>query len=84
MQFFKTITFLLFFISTAVFSQKTIKHTVASGESIYSIAKKYKVSESDIYELNPKVKGALLQLKTTLVIPNKNYKKEDKKKEDNK
>lgn len=84
MQFFKIITFLLFFISTAVFSQKTIKHTVASGESIYSIAKKYKVSESDIYELNPKVKGALLQLKTTLVIPNKNYKKEDKKKEDNK
>ena len=84
MHFFKITTFLLFFISTAVFSQKTIKHTVASGESIYSIAKKYKVSESDIYELNPKAKGALLQLKTTLVIPNKNYKKEDKKKEDKK
>ena len=84
MQFFKTFIFLLFFISTALFSQKTIKHTVSSGESIYSIAKKYKVTESDIYELNPKAKGALLQLKTTLVIPNKNYKKEDKKKEDKK
>lgn len=84
MHFLKITTFLLFFISTAVFSQKTIKHTVASGESIYSIAKKYKVTESDIYELNPKAKGALLQLKTTLVIPNKNFKKEDKKKEDKK
>lgn len=84
MQFFKITTFLLFFISTAVFSQKTIKHTVASGESIYSIAKKYKVTESDIYELNPKAKGALLQLKTILVIPNKNFKKEDKKKDDKK
>jgi len=62
-----------------VFSQKTIKHTVVEGESIYSIAKKYKVSESDIYELNPKSKGALLQLKTILLIPNKKLKSKDKK-----
>ncbi|MFD2908120.1 LysM peptidoglycan-binding domain-containing protein [Flavobacterium ardleyense] len=80
MRFFKIFAFLLFFISTAVFSQKTIKHTVSSGESIYSIAKKYKVMESDIYKLNPKVKGAILPLKATLIIPNKNYKKEDKNK----
>jgi cell wall-associated NlpC family hydrolase len=63
-----------------VFSQKTIKHTVVKGESFYSIAKKYKVTESDIYELNPKAKGTLLQLKTVLLIPNKNYKAENKKK----
>ena len=43
------------------------------------IAKKYKVSESDIYELNPKSKGALLQLKTVLLIPNKNPKSKDNK-----
>ncbi|WP_291136046.1 peptidoglycan endopeptidase [Flavobacterium sp. UBA7663] len=48
------------------------------GESIYSIAKKYKVSESDIYELNPKSKGALLQLKTVLLIPNKKSKSKSK------
>lgn len=48
-----------------------LKHTVKSGESIYSIAKKYGVSESDIYNLNPKSKGVLLQLKTILLIPNK-------------
>ena len=73
------ITFFLFFCSSVVFSQKTIKHTVVSGESIYSIAKKYDVSESDIYELNPKSKGTLLQLKTVLVIPNKNPKSKEKK-----
>ena len=63
-----------------VFSQKTIKHTVVEGESFYSIAKKYNVTESDIYELNPKAKGTLLQLKTVLLIPNKNSKTENKKK----
>jgi len=74
------IIFLLFFFgSSFVYSQKTIKHTVVEGESIYSIAKKYKVSESDIYELNPKSKGALLQLKTVLLIPNKKIKSSDKK-----
>jgi LysM repeat protein len=74
------IIFLLFFLgSSFVYSQKTIKHTVVEGESIYSIAKKYKVSESDIYELNPKSKGALLQLKTVLLIPNKKIKSSDKK-----
>lgn len=73
------LTLFLFFCSSVVFSQKTIKHTVVSGESIYSIAKKYDVSESDIYELNPKSKGALLQLKTVLVIPNKKSKSKEKK-----
>ena len=73
------IFFLFFFVFSFVYSQKTIKHTVVEGESIYSIAKKYKVSESDIYELNPKSKGALLQLKTVLLIPNKKNKSKDKK-----
>lgn len=74
------IIFFLFFLgSSFVYSQKTIKHTVVEGESIYSIAKKYKVSESDIYELNPKSKGTLLQLKTVLLIPNKKNKSKDKK-----
>jgi LysM repeat protein len=63
---------IIFFLSTAtLFSQKVTKHTVVEGESIYVIAKKYGVTESDIYELNPKSKGALLQLKTVLLIPSK-------------
>jgi LysM repeat protein len=61
----------LFFLSASLFSQKNSKHTVVEGESIYVIAKKYGVTESDIYELNPKSKGALLQLKTVLLIPSK-------------
>ncbi len=72
--------FILFCFSNVVFSQKTIKHTIKSGDSFYSIAKKYNVSEAAIYELNPKAKGKLLQLKTVLLIPNKNYKAENKKK----
>ena len=79
MKLFQIITFFLFFCSGVVFSQKTIKHTVVSGESVYSIAKKYDVSESDIYELNPKSKGALLQLKTVLLIPNKKSKSKSNK-----
>ncbi|EAZ96154.1 putative cell-wall associated endopeptidase [Flavobacteria bacterium BAL38] len=70
MKFVTFITFSLFLFSVTVFSQKTIKHTVVQGESIYSIAKKYNVTESDIYELNPKSKGAILQLNTVLIIPN--------------
>jgi LysM repeat protein len=67
----KLLTYILFFLSASLFSQKNSKHTVVEGESIYVIAKKYGVTESDIYELNPKAKGALLQLKTVLLIPSK-------------
>lgn len=74
------IVIFLFFTSSTVFSQKIVKHTVVEGESVYVIAKKYGVTESDIYELNPKSKGALLQLKTVLLIPNKRKTSEDKKK----
>lgn len=70
----KLLTFILFFLSASLFSQKNTKHIVVEGESIYVIAKKYGVTESDIYELNPKAKGALLQLKTVLLIPNKSKK----------
>ena len=70
----KLLTYILFFLTASLFSQKNTKHTVVEGESIYVIAKKYGVTESDIYELNPKAKGALLQLKTVLLIPNKSKK----------
>ncbi|WP_339834387.1 LysM peptidoglycan-binding domain-containing protein [uncultured Flavobacterium sp.] len=62
---------ILFFIlsNSFAFAQKTTKHKVVSGDSFYSIAKKYGVSESDIYELNPKAKGQTLQLNAILVIP---------------
>ena len=71
----KQLFFLFFFSITFVFSQETIKHKVVSGESIYAIAKKYNVTEADIYQLNPKVKGAVLQLNSIIVVPNKNKSK---------
>ncbi len=70
----------LFFLTTFVsFAQKTTKHKVVSGDSFYSIAKKYGVSENDIYELNPKAKGKTLQLNMILIIPNAKSIKSSKK-----
>ena len=70
----------LFFLTSFVsFAQKTTKHKVVSGDSFYSIAKKYGVSENDIYELNPKVKGKTLQLNTILIIPSNKSTKSSKK-----
>ena len=64
------IVLLLLSCSTS-FAQKVIKHKVKSGESIYSIARKYDVTDDDIYELNPRLKGKVLGLKTIVEIPNK-------------
>jgi cell wall-associated NlpC family hydrolase len=84
MQFKTFFTILIFLFTGVLFSQKTIKHKVSEGESFYSIAKKYKITEADIYKLNPSVKGSVLQLKTVLLIPNKNFKVEEKKKKETK
>ncbi|NLP57794.1 C40 family peptidase [Lutibacter sp. B1] len=70
MNIYKLFTFIILLTNTIVFSQTTIKHTVIKGESIYAIAKKYNVKEAAIYQLNPNVKGKLLQLNTILEIPN--------------
>jgi len=71
MKFFNNWVIVLILVSTGVFAQNSVKHKVVQGESIYSIAKKYDVKESAIYELNPNVKGKPLQLKTVLMIPAK-------------
>lgn len=61
---------IVFFITGSfAFAQKTLKHKVVSGDSFYSIAKKYGVTENEIYALNPKSKGQTLQLNTILIIP---------------
>ncbi len=74
MNFFKFFFFFSLLFSFNCFSQKVIKHNVKSGESIYFIAKKYDVSESEIYALNPKLKGAVLALKAEVKVPNKKFK----------
>ncbi len=46
-----------------------IEHYVVSGETLYSISKKYKVSENDILEYNPEAKN--LKAGSKLFIPKK-------------
>lgn len=79
MQFFKYFIVVFLFCGVTSFGQKVIKHKVKSGESIYSIARKYDVTEKEIYQLNPNLKGKVLGLKTIVEIPNKKYKEEAKK-----
>lgn len=75
----KLFTFLFFFMSIFVFSQQKIKHKVVKGESVYSIAKKYNVTEKEILDLNPKAKG-VLALDTELILPKSSKKKDEPKK----
>lgn len=75
----KYIIIFLVFICNCSFAQQSFKHKVVKGESVYTIAKKYDVLESEILALNPQAKG-LLQLDMELRIPKKSKKKELEKK----
>jgi len=69
MKSFKWIVFVLLVSSLSVFSQdKYIRHTVSKGETVSEIAKKYKVTSSVIFELNPDAVNGIKQ-KTVLLIP---------------
>jgi LysM repeat protein len=52
----------------SVSAQKYNTHRVKPGETVESIAAKYKVSTSDIFKLNPDSRGSL-KLNTVLIIP---------------
>ncbi len=66
----KYILFLLI-VSINIFSQqKSIKHTIKKGESLYSISKKYNVTLAAIKNLNPN-SNAVLGLHSVLLIPSK-------------
>lgn len=75
MKYFRLIVIAFFLCSISIFSQdNTIKHSIAKGETISSIAQKYNVSIASIYKLNPKAKKTL-QLNQVLLIPNSESKK---------
>lgn len=65
--------FLILFLSISQFSfaqqEKSFKHTVTKGETVFQIAKDYNVSTQDILKLNPGAENGL-QENTTLIIPN--------------
>lgn len=76
MKYFKLILVVVFLCGANAFSQeKYTKHTITRGETISSIAQKYKVKPSAIYELNPDCRG-VLKLKSVLLIPTKNSQKD--------
>ena len=83
MKLLKIFVLIAFLYNANLFSQKIINHSVKSGESVYLIAKKYNTTEAAIFELNPKLKGAILALKTEVKVPNNDFgKKKGKVKND--
>lgn len=59
---------LFLLVASFVSAQNYIKHTVAIGETMTQIAKKYKVTALAIYELNPDARKGI-QLNSVLLIP---------------
>ena len=55
-------------ITTSAFGQAYKYHTVSSGETVYSISKKYEISQEDLLKYNPDAKAGL-QVNDKLVIP---------------
>ena len=62
------LSLLVLFTCATANAQKYGTHRVKSGETIESIAKKYKISKSDIYKLNPDAKRKL-RPNAVLIIP---------------
>ncbi|MFK7001066.1 C40 family peptidase [Flavobacterium oreochromis] len=76
MNFQKKVIYSFLWFSISVFGQEKLKHKVVSGESVYSIAQKYNVKQSEIIELNPKAKKTL-QLNMILEIPTSKIKNKE-------
>jgi len=62
------LSLLVLFTCATANAQKYGTHRVKSGETLESIAKKYKISKSDIYKLNPDAKRKL-RPNAVLIIP---------------
>ncbi len=74
MKYFRALVLTLFLCSIHAFSQESnIQHSIVKGETISSIAQKYKVTTASIYKLNPKAKKTL-QLNQVILIPNSDIK----------
>jgi LysM repeat protein len=70
MKYFFGILIIVLMFTGTVFSQETITHKVERGETINEIAKKYKVTPFDIYQLNPDAQSRL-KPRSVLLIPSK-------------
>ena len=76
---FKRIIFIVALVfSTVMLAQNYVKHTVLEGETIQSIAQKYKVTPYDIYKLNPDSQSGV-KANTVVLIPKTSLVKTDDK-----
>jgi LysM repeat protein len=71
------ISCILFLIFSWSITAQVTKHTVQNGETVTSIAQKYKVTPYDIYRLNPDAQNGIQENKVLLIPPS--YKTEPKK-----
>ena len=63
-----SVTF-LFMISCGSAAQQQYKsHSVKKGETVYSIAKQYNISEENLYNLNPDARNGL-KINSVLIVP---------------
>lgn len=76
----KIICILILVFTSSAIGQNFKKHTVVAGETVLSIAQKYKVTPYDIYKLNPDSQGGIA-LNSVLLIPKNNIKTDTKPKE---
>ncbi len=68
MRFVIIICLFLQVVTTSAFGQAYTYHTVTAGETVYSISKKYDISQEMLLKLNPEAKDGL-QINAKLVIP---------------
>ncbi|MGA9589899.1 MAG: LysM peptidoglycan-binding domain-containing protein, partial [Salegentibacter sp.] len=68
MKYLFVLCFFFQFLTTSVFGQEYKYHTVKKGETVYSIAKSYNISEEDIYKYNPDARDGI-EVSSKLVIP---------------
>jgi cell wall-associated NlpC family hydrolase len=67
----KAINILFLLLGIQFINAQEQQHKVRSGETVYAIAKKYKVKEKEIFEANPSIKDKPLAIGKILVIPSK-------------
>ncbi len=65
---FVSVTFLFMVSCGSVAQQQYKSHSVQKGETVYSIAKKYNISEETIYNLNPDSRNGL-KVNSVIIIP---------------
>lgn len=68
MKYLFVLCFFFQMLSISVFGQEYKYHTVKKGETVYSIAKSYNISEEDIYKYNPDARDGI-EVSSKLVIP---------------